>query len=213
MMGHMKRPLTIGMLGVIVVGSLIGGSTWALSQDRANDRALVPTRLKESVKANFPSYRVPEEKDITAGWVVDRKQGISSFLCLGDFNGDGIEDAAIILIDEQTWRLVVFEQDKAGKYRPAFVARPKTKQELGKYWENEILLTPQQILLRKVHKGETWAPEAGDDPHLGRLEVDAIALTTKPKPNADFASLVIWKGGKYQQVFNEPLVELPANRP
>ena len=190
---------------------LLGGSTWASPQDRASTRALVPTALEESIKANFPSYRVPEEKDFTAGWLDNGKPGTSSFLCLGDFNGDGIEDAAIILIGEQAWRLVVFEQDRSGKYQPAFVGRPKTKQELGKYWENEILLTPQQVRLRTVRKGETWAPEAGDAPHLGRLRVDAIGLTTKPKPNADFASLVIWKGGRYQQVFSEPLVELPAN--
>ncbi len=211
-MGHMKRVLTTRMVGVVVVG-LLGGSTWASPKDRASDRALVPTGLEESIKASFPSYRVPEEKDITGGWVVGRKPGSSAFICLGDFNGDGIEDAAIILIGEQAWMLVVFEQDRLGKYRPAFVGRPKTKQELGLYWENEILLMPQQVLLRTVRKGETWAPEAGDDPHLGRLRVDAIALTTKPKPNADFASLVIWKGGRYQQVFSEPLVELPANAP
>src|SRR5208283_686159 len=212
MMGNMKRDLKLGMLGVIAVGSLIGRSLLAFPQHRANDRTLVPTRLKESIRANFPSYRLPEEKDITAGWGVDRKPG-TSFLCFGDFNGDGIEDAAIILIGEQAWTLVVFEQTKSGEYRPAFIARPKTKQELGKYWENEILWTPQQILLRKVRKGETWAPEAGDDPHVSRLKVDAIELTTKPQPNADFASFVIWERGKYQQVFGEPLVELPVHTP
>lgn len=209
----MKRTLTLGILGITLVGSLIGRPTSAFSQDQTGDRGLVPARLRESIEANFPSYRVPEQKDITAGWIVDRKLGVSSFLCLGDFNGDGIEDAAIILISEQAWRLVIFEQDKSGKYRPVFIARPKTKQELGKYWENEILVAPQQILLRKVQRGETWAPEAGDDPHLGRLKVDAIALTTKPKPNADFVSLVIWERGQYQQVFSEPLVVLPAHAP
>ena len=148
-----------------------------------------------------------------AGWIVDKKLGPSPFFCLGDINGDGIEDAAIILIGEQTWRLVIFEQDKQGAYRPTFVARPKTKQELGKYWENEILLTPQQMLLRKVRKGETWAPEAGDDPQLGQLKVDAIELTAKPAPNADFASLLIWEKGKYRQVFGDPVVELPVGAP
>jgi hypothetical protein len=219
MIGHMKRERILGILEVVVLGSLMAGSFWAFSQSRQIDASasrpdveglLVPPRLEASIKATFPSYRIPEDKDITGGWAVDKKLGTSSFFCLGDFNGDGSEDAAIILIGEQTWRLVVFERGRSGEYRPAFIARPKTKQELGKYWTTEILLTPQQMLLRKVRKGETWAPEAGDDPHLGRLKVDAIELTAEPKPNARFASLLIWEKGKYHQVFSDPLVELSA---
>jgi hypothetical protein len=42
-------------------------------------------------------------------------------------------------------------------------------------------LKPQQLTMRKVRKGETWAPEAGDDPHLGRLKVDAIELISRPE--------------------------------
>lgn len=208
----MKRSLKRGLLGAIAVGSLIGGLPCAFPQNRPSDGTLIPAGLKEAVRADFPSYRLPEESDLTGGWVV-RKPGNSSFLCFGDFNGDGIGDAAVILIGEQAWRFVVFEQDKSGEYRPAFIARPKTKEELGRYWAEEILLIPQQILLRKVGKGETWAPEAGDDPHLGRLKADAIELRAKPKPNADSASLVIWERGKYRQVSYEPLVELPADAP
>lgn len=200
------------MLGVIAVGSLIGALPITFPQNRPSEKTLIPSGLKEAIKADFPSYRFPEERDLTGEWAV-RKSGSYSFLCFGDFNGDGVEDAALVLISEQAWRLVVLEQRSPGEYRPAFVARPKTKEELGRYWADEILLTPQQMLLHKVGKGETWAPEAGDDPHLGRLKRDAIALTAKPKPNADFASLLIWEGGKYRQVFYEPLVELPADEP
>ncbi len=216
------RALNRGALAAIIAGMIVmGTSTCAFSQIQRADASTptasgelpVPSGLQTGIKTNFPSYRVPEAKDMKAGWTVNKKLGFSPFLCLGDFNGDGIEDAAIILIGEQTWRLVIFEQDKQGEYRPTFVARPKTKPELGKYWENEILLTPQQMLLRKVRKGETWAPEAGDDPQLGKLKVDAIELTAKPAPNADFASLLIWEKGKYRQVFGDPVVELPVGAP
>jgi len=210
-MGHMKRALKRWKLGMIAAGILIGGSPCAFPQNRPSERAAIPSGLKQAVKADFPSYRLPEERDVTEAWVVRKPN--SSFLCFSDFNGDGIEDAAVILIGEHEWRFVVFEQDKSGEYRPAFIARPKTKEELGRYWTNEILLAPQQMLLRKVGKGETWAPEAGDDPHLGRMKADAIELTAKPRPNADLDSLVIWGRGKYRQVFYEPLVELPANAP
>lgn len=204
-----------------VVGSLLGTSLCTLSQARqinesasrpAREKPMVPARLEASIKANFPAYRIPQGQDITAGWVND-KLGASPFFCLGDFNGDGIVDAAIILVGKDTWRVVVFEQDQAGAYRPAFIGRPKTQYELGKYSENEILLMPQQLLLRKVSKGDSWTPEAGDDPHLGHLKVDALELVSKPYPNASFASLLIWEKGKYQQIFSDPLVELPTNVP
>ena len=193
----------------------------ALSQDQRPDgsanrrigQEALPEAMQASVVANFPGYRVPEGKDITGGWAIDKQPGAFSFLCRGDFNGDGVEDAAVILIGQQSWRLVIFENNSLGQYRPAFVARPKNKAELGKYWENQILSAPQQLIIRTVKKGETWAPEADDDPNLGRLKVDSIEMVAKPIPNAYFSSLVIFEGGKYQQVYLDPLVELPADAP
>jgi len=173
----------------------------------------LPEALRASVNASFPGYRIPHGKDIADGWTIDKPPGVFSFLCRGDFNGDGTEDTAIILISEESWRFVVFEKDVQGEFRPAFVARPKNKEEIGKYGEKQILSEPQQLLLRTVKKGETWAPEAGDDPNLGPMKTDAIELITKPVPNAYFASLIMFKEGKYQQVYLDPLVELPGTAP
>lgn len=173
----------------------------------------LPEALRASVNASFPGYRIPHGKDIADGWAIDKSPGVFSFLCRGDFNGDGSEDAAIILISEQSWRFVIFEKDLQGEYRPAFVARPKNKEEIGKYEEKQILSQPQQLLLRTVKKGETWAPEAGDDPNLGPMKTDAIELIAKPLPNAYFASLIMFKEGKYQQVYLDPLAELPGTAP
>jgi hypothetical protein len=170
----------------------------------------LPTGLQASIDANFPGYRIPAAKDIIGGWANEKKPTDLSFLCRGDFNGDGIEDVAIILVGEQSWRLVIFEKDGQERHQVVFVARPKSKAELGKNWEQQMLSDPQQLLLRTVRKGETWAPEAGDDPKLGPMKVDAIEMIAKPTPNAYFSSLIIFKEGKYQQVYLEPLVELPA---
>ncbi len=212
----MRAALNRRALAAIVGGIVIGTLTGAFSQSRPTDGGTdselrLPSSLQASIRANFSSYRVPENKDLKAAWVRDRKLGSSPFLCLGDFNGDGIEDTALILIGERTWRLVIFEQDKQGEYRPTFIARPKSKQELGKYWENEILLNPQQMLVRKVPRGATWAPEVGDVPHPERLKVDAIELTVEPAPNVPFASLLVQEKDKYRQLFGDPLVELPVN--
>jgi hypothetical protein len=170
----------------------------------------LPTGLQASIDANFPGYRIPGRKDIIGGWAIEKKPTDLSFLCRGDFNGDGIEDVAIILVGEQNWRLVIFEKDGQERHQVVFVARPKSKAELGKNWEQQMLSDPQQLLLRTVRKGETWAPEAGDDPKLGPMKVDAIEMIAKPTPNAYFSSLIIFKEGKYQQVYLDPLVELPA---
>lgn len=167
--------------------------------------------LEASIKSNFPGYRAPQAKDMTSNWAVEKQASASPFMCRGDFAGDGADDTAIILIGEEGWRLVVFQKDGRGKYRPAFVARPKNKEELGKYWEKEILAAPQQLVLRTVKKGNTWAPEADDDPNLGPMTVDAIELIAKPVPNYYFSSLLVFKEGKYQQIYRDPLVEVPAS--
>lgn len=173
---------------------------------------LLPQALQPSIRADFPSYRIPEEKDLTNAWATS-PQGSAAppFFCRGDFNGDGFEDVAIVLIGESGWRFVIFEQTKEGQYRPAFVARQKSKQELGRYAEDEFLLTPQQLLLQTVKKGQTWSPEAGDDPDLGPMKLDTIEVIAKPIPNAYFSSVIIFKDGKYQQVYREPLMEVPLN--
>jgi hypothetical protein len=182
-----------------------------VSASHSTSHEPLPDGLSASIRSNFEGYRVPEGKDITSGWTVDKGPGAFSFLCLGDFNGDGAEDAAIILIGEEGWKFVIFEKDGPGQYRPAFVARPKNKEELGKGWEEEILAAPQHLLLRTVKKGETWAPEADDDPNLGPMKSDAIEIVAKPIPNAYFSSLILFKDGKYQQVYREPLVAVPVH--
>jgi hypothetical protein len=124
----------------------------------ASEGTPFPPGLQAIVSAEFPAYRIPEGRDIVGGWTVDQKMGVSSFLCRGDFNGDGLEDVAAVLISEQGWRFAIFEQDNERAYRLTFVARPKNKEELGKDREKELLSNPQQISLRKVPKGENWAP-------------------------------------------------------
>jgi hypothetical protein len=45
------------------------------------------------------------------------------------------------------------------------------------------------------------------------MKTDAIELIAKPLPNAYFASLIMFKEGKYQQVYLDPLAELPGTAP
>jgi len=43
------------------------------------------------------------------------------------------------------------------------------------------------------------------------MKSDAIEIVAKPIPNAYFSSLILFKDGKYQQVYREPLVAVPVH--
>lgn len=77
MIGHVIQGRLFAV--VVVVGSLMGSSPCTLSQDRgteesanrsASEQPVVPLRLRSTIRTDFSPFRIPEDKDMVAGWGV-----------------------------------------------------------------------------------------------------------------------------------------------
>lgn len=188
-------------------------ATAARTQSAGNEKQVVPPGLSDSIQSSFPGSRLPNEHELTGAWAVAKQSGSVPFICWGDFNGDGLQDAAMLLLSAQGWKFVIFEQHKDAQYMPVFVARGKQREELGKNWEEVMITAPQKVILQTVNKGETWAPEGGDTVQEVKLKFDAVQFVSKPKPEDYFASLIVFENGKYRQLFDDALVEIKQGNP
>jgi hypothetical protein len=164
-----------------------------------------PPALLTSIRKNFPEFRVPAAADLTGQWAQSGRAGVPPFISQGDFNGDGLTDAAVILIGHNLWRFVVFEQTSGGAYFPAYVARPKLRTELpkvGKDGEGTSIEAPQEMIVKTLVKGQVWAPEGGDQPYQVKLPVDGIVVEHFKKlryAELDEATLVRLQDGQFTQ--------------
>jgi hypothetical protein len=179
----------------------------ATTQPESSGTYLLPASLTESVAANFAGYHVPSPADIKEAWGA-KDAGVTPFLAQGDFNGDGRIDAALIILGESDWKLVIFEQDDQQRFAPAAVFRPKTIEEVPGHSANSVIAAPQHLVLSTIEQGETWAPEAGDVPTEVKLKSDGIRLSWRPKPNYDYQSLIYFDDGKYQTRWAETLLQV-----
>lgn len=176
----------------------------------------LPPGLLAAVAENFPQYHVPAGSDLSGLWAKAVQEGTTPFLCHGDFKGDGLDAYAIVLIAQNNWRFVIFEQRPGGEFLPAYVARPRLPTELPKSSaENTEIEAPQELILEKLAKGQAWAPEAGDEPYEVKLQTDGIVLHNRKKlPYADLdaTTLVSFANGRFKQDnFAELLV--PIEKP
>jgi hypothetical protein len=167
----------------------------------------LPPRLLVAVTEKFPQYRVPASSDLTAYWAKTDQDGAIPFLCEGDFTGDGLTDYAIVLIGQETWRFVVFEQRTEGDFRSAYVARPLLPSESPKSaqaQEGVLFEAPQELILEKLPKGNVWAPEAGDEPYEVKLQTEGIILHHRKKlklspGDLDATTVISYANGRFKQ--------------
>jgi hypothetical protein len=71
---------------------------------------LLPKSLTKYIKATFPGFRIPTGTDMVGKWATYSKKDAVPYACLGDFNGDGRTDVALMLIREDKWRIVAFQR-------------------------------------------------------------------------------------------------------
>src|SRR5262245_53506213 len=167
----------------------------------------VPAALVDSVNANFSGYRIPAATDIKDAWA-GKEAGASPFFAEGDFTGDGRKDAALIILGDSDWKLVIFEQDEQQHYTPAAVFRAKTVEEAPLYARFNVIAAPQQLILKTMRKGETWVVEGGDVSNDFALKFDSIELIYLPKPTVIDKSLILFIDGKYQPQWEDSFVQI-----
>jgi hypothetical protein len=158
-------------------------------EKKAGDEVLVlPQRLNESIRAQFPGFRVPVPKDRTGLWESDTEEGTLPYAVWGDFKGDGRTGVALILLGDKEWKFVIFHQTDSG-YVAAHSGGTKTDTA------DALVQSPQILSLKLIPKGRTYT-YSGSHKLRYTFKTDAIEFAASEQ----FLSLWYWKDGKYETI-------------
>lgn len=143
------------------------------SQRRHEPALAYPAGLTEATQRCCSDWRLPEARDVTGSWQHSPTKGSAAFFVEGDFDGDGLKDAAVLLVDSSGKRveLAIFHARVGGGYVHAY------RRGLARVGDVSIG-SPQEIALVLVRKGEDWAPEGGDVQQRFPHEHDAVVFET-----------------------------------
>jgi hypothetical protein len=118
--------------------------------DRQKVTAILAPALQRALTRYFPGYRLPI-REFTHQMVAKAALGEKAaeggpFACIGDFDGNGLADVALYLIEagpphrlrhhripRRRWLLVAFRQTGRGTFRPYVLARRYDPE----FWRNE----------------------------------------------------------------------------
>ena len=180
------------------------------TKSKAGPSSGLPAVLLASIKVELPGYSLPDAKAGAHPYTrYCQTSTPSPFYAVGDFTGSGHQEFSVVLTGPEKLLFVIFSPDAAGKPHLIYRARTKTAEDWGQHRERLLIERPEQIELCAVHRGEAWAPEAGDTVKELRPETDAVAIHTHPLPDYDLQSLILYKDGAFHQLFFEPLVVEP----
>ena len=104
----------------------------------------LPLSIKDILDRHFPQYRVPGNQDYEGDWAANydsvggeypHEKLLSErlpFLAFGDFNHDGTDDIAMLIVGVDTndrWKLIVFHHSKNGYRHRILVSSPEARSE------------------------------------------------------------------------------------
>jgi hypothetical protein len=141
---------------------------------------VLPQILEEKIAVDFPKYRIPKSSDITGIWKYKVKKDPTSlpFVAIGDFNGDGLNDLAILLISSTGINNVIYHRNGADY----LLAR---KEEIL-FSESNGLLGAQQIILSTLKKGDTYSSKSFNNDSVVETEFERSSI------------IIYWNGGGYE---------------
>lgn len=146
---------------------------------------ILPRTLEDLIRAKFSDFRVPSNADMTDAWATETSPGMLPFFSTGDFNGDGLKDAAILLTSDKYWKLVIFNGERGCSYSVGF--------ETGGEYDGASLKL-QLIFIQTLRKGE--AASTGEQTERHKFKTDAVELTFYEQSSA----LIYWKADKYEVI-------------
>jgi len=71
---------------------------------------LLPDKLLAVVSQKYPGYRIPNDSDLFEYWEFEYKKGLFPWVVWGDFNGDGLVDVALMLVNDNSWKVIIFNK-------------------------------------------------------------------------------------------------------
>lgn len=157
---------------------------------------LLPDPLERLIAERYPGYRVPDTSDVTGLWARAKTPGTFPFAVWGDFNGDSLQDAGLILLGKTTFRIVIFNKTQRG-YVLAL--------EMGDEFDAPPAGVPfyQRLLIRMIPRGKIVEFNPGENAAAGEgvfrfhAQHDSIMVNVFD----ELKSIIAWRDGAYQHVF------------
>ena len=139
---------------------------------------VLPDSLIAFIAESYPGFRVPTKEDRTGEWATYSKADAVPYACWGDFNGDGLTDVALMLIGNDGWRLVAFNQKVNGTYVDhKVIGFPGEEKNWYRY------NPPQRFQVYTVKAAEAF--KVGDRASFySRYEFDSIAFMSLGDPTS-----------------------------
>lgn len=136
---------------------------------------VLPDSFLRAVKRDYPTLRIPENRDMTGFWKYLKDEGAHfPFLAWGFFNDDNLTDIVIILVSDTHWKWAIYHQKPDGDFEyayPTFFTGLISNKEVG---------GPQDELLSKACRRRL------DVVVSSRLEVSS--------------SVTFWEDGEYRAI-------------
>ncbi len=147
----------------------------------------LPDSLIALIDTTFPSFRVPDNTDLTGSWATWIELETVPYAVVGDFNGDGLTDVALILVNDTAFRQAIFLKE-AGSYVLALDEGNTFDPPGGQ------LGRLQSIYLRLLPQGqeEVYAGPTEEDTVRFTPEFDSIELGIFESSEGEIA---FWKDG------------------
>ena len=149
----------------------------------------LPDRLITLIAKTFPSFRVPDNTDLTGSWATWIELETVPYAVVGDFNGDGLTDVALILVNDTAFRQAIFLKE-AGSYVLALDEGNTFDPPGGQ------LDKPQSMFLRLLLQGreEVYAGPTEEDTVRFTPEFDSIEFGVMESSGGD---ITFWKDGAF----------------
>ena len=158
---------------------------------------LLPDKLLAVVAKQYPTFRIPKDTDITGAWARMRTLGTFPFATWGDFNGDGLTDVVLILINEKEWKQVIFNKTSSG-YIPAKIDIGNTFEDPG--GDPDI---PQQFYVALIEKGHIMKFIIHPDPSKDTEETFTFKAVYDSIEGGVYEKsdwIIFWNGSEYEVI-------------
>ncbi len=156
---------------------------------KGEKKLMLPKTLSEDIRRNYPDLVMPTMRDKKDDWLeCVKKDVLPSFYCQGDFNGDGLLDVALILLDRKDksmGKLIVFHRTDKKSYE-SFVLIDDLKYST---WYSMYTQKPGEIV---TAAGKGYGRASDEEPAKITLKNDGIFLLY-----ANASSIFHWENGKY----------------
>lgn len=150
----------------------------------------LPQALLARINSEFPKHHAPAQEDLKGRWAIRGEGEVLPFLATGDFNGDAMNDAALVLVSADEWRFAIFHQSDAEDYELAFSFGG------NRGVEEALIVQPQEIILSSHRRGEPLHVDAGGQTLQYTFDSDVVIFTVDEKA----MSVFYWQDGAYQSL-------------